>query len=135
MKLDLYREPSTEKLTYGKLFVNGIYQCETLEDPVRAEKIKNVTAIPAGKYSVVLTHSPRFGRVLPLVERVPGFEGVRFHPGNKPEDTEGCILTGTVRAEGMILNSRKAFDALFTQLMLADDDPDGVVLEIHPCKS
>lgn len=131
MKLDLYRDPSNDVCTLGKLFVNAEYECVTLEDPVREKKIHGKTAIPAGKYEVVLSLSLRFKRVLPEILKVPNFVGVRIHPGNKAEDTEGCILVGTVAEGNMILSSRKAFDRLYAKLDLEDDDPDGIWLEIH----
>lgn len=120
MEIELKREPSTEKGTYGKLFIEGNYQCEAVEDVVREVegegvekwKVKGETAIPKGRYQVIITHSARFGRELPLLLKVPGFEGVRIHPGNTTADTEGCILVGTARSMVGILNSRFAFNQL-----------------------
>jgi len=49
--------------------------------------------IPAGKYPVSLTWSPKFKKLLPLIENVPEREGIRIHRGTIPEHSEGCILT------------------------------------------
>lgn len=104
----------------GVLFVDGAFECFVLEDvirevanqPVSAWKVKGDTAIPAGRYRIVRTRSPRFGKVLPLLENVPGFEGIRIHAGNRSSDTEGCLLPGRARGTGMVMESRMAFEAL-----------------------
>src|SRR3972149_10690167 len=95
MELLLQRKIFTDKSTIGELFVDGVFECFTLEDVVRDdEKIKKVTAIPDGIYTVLVTWSPRFKRQLPLLIDVPGFDGIRIHPGNTADDTEGCLLVG-----------------------------------------
>jgi Family of unknown function (DUF5675) len=116
MNLTLVREPSSGESTFGVLFVDGVFQCFTLEDVVRPAKIAGSTAIPAGRYTVRVTWSPRFKRMLPLVENVPGFEGIRFHAGNSAKDTDGCILPGTGRTADRVVGSRAAFDALLAKL-------------------
>lgn len=94
MKILLKRKKFLEDRTIGELTINGKFKCYTLEDTVRPEgvKIPGKTAIPAGEYTVIVTHSPTFKRALPLLLNVPGFAGVRIHGGNKPEHTRGCIL-------------------------------------------
>ena len=138
MKLRLERSPSHLTCTTGSLFVNGEFECATLEDvvreipgvPVERWKIKGKTAIPAGTYAVQLTMSNRFKRVLPLLVAVPGFEGVRIHPGNTSADTEGCILVGLGHADDRITDSRAAFDALFARLDAAAKRGEPITLEI-----
>jgi lysozyme len=118
MELKLVRDACGAECTLGKLFVDGEFDCYTVEDVVRLDGIKvaGKTAIPAGRYRVVVTRSPRFGRDLPLLENVPDFEGVRIHPGNSAEDTEGCIIPGRVRTTRGVGQSRLAFEKLFTVL-------------------
>lgn len=130
MKLLLQREPSTKNSTPGKLFIDGTFECYTLEDIVRARGVKvyGQTAIPAGTYQVLLTQSPRFKRVLPLLLNVPGFEGIRIHPGNKAEDTDGCILVGDAPAPDWLGQSKVAFDRLFSKLRLTAEP---VTIEIR----
>lgn len=132
MILEVFRTPSTDKCTLGKLFIDGIDTCYTLEDVVREEKIYGETAIPAGRYRVLITHSNRFQRDLPLLVDVPNFTGVRIHAGNRAEDTHGCILVGThVSPNGdAITESRAAFEVVFPQIRDAIERGEEVWLEI-----
>jgi len=129
MNLRLIREPSRRGATLGVLFVDDVFFCFTLEDqlreragaPVPAWKVAGQTAIPAGRYRVVLTKSQRFQKVLPLLESVPGFAGIRIHAGNVHADTEGCPLIGLERsefgaAEQKVYRSREAMNRLMLRL-------------------
>jgi len=132
--IKLKREPSNAECTFGVLTTSCGFKCHTLEDIVRPTKIKGQTAIPAGKYQVVVTMSPRFKRELPLLLAVPGFEGIRIHPGNYATDTEGCILPGMSRGQTKgrfaVLNSRKAFDELYVRILAAIKRGEKVEIEI-----
>lgn len=119
MNITVARKEFTEKSTIGDLLIDGEFECFTLEDCVRPVKIKSMTAIPAGVYEVVINFSQRFKRPLPLLLKVPDFEGVRIHPGNTDADTEGCILVGRVKQPDFIGESRVAFEALFTKMQEA----------------
>ncbi len=139
MELKLTRESDQlQHRTFGQLFVDGAKQCETLEDPVREVegatvdnwKIKGDTAIPRGRYRVIVNHSQRFGRDLPLFLNVPGFEGIRIHAGNTEADTEGCILVGTKRTATSILESRIAFNELFADIQEALANGEQVWIEV-----
>lgn len=120
MKLHLKRLHKTEFSTIGELTVDGLFQCYTLEDKEREVKIKSETAIPRGTYKVIINQSARFKTLLPLLLDVPGFEGIRIHPGNTNHDTEGCILVGKTRGTDFIGKSRKAFAELFAKMKLAE---------------
>ena len=109
MELKLIRETKTNDSTIGKLYINEIYHCYTLEDKEREVKVQNVTAIPKGRYEVIVNFSNRFQQQMPLLLNVPNFVGVRIHWGNYSKDTEGCILLGTSKAVNMIGNSRTAY--------------------------
>lgn len=122
MKLKLTRAQFEPTCTIGRLAVDGVPECYTLEDYVRptgAPKVFGQTAIPAGTYRVIVDRSEHFGRDLPHVLNVPGFEGIRIHPGNTDKDTEGCILVGMDRLADSIGRSRLAFDALFPKIQQA----------------
>ena len=119
MKLLLKRLHRTESSTIGELYVDGVFECYTLEDIERDVKIKSETAISKGTYKVIVTMSNRFKRLLPLLINVPDFQGVRIHSGNTNHDTEGCILVGQTRSKDFIGKSRKAFDNLFKKIQKA----------------
>lgn len=121
MKLHLKRLNKTNKSTIGELSIDGVFECYTLEDVERDVKIKGITAIPKGTYKVGISMSNRFKKELPILFNVPNFEGVRIHPGNVAENTEGCILVGQTRTLDFIGNSRKAFDKLFAKMKLAKE--------------
>lgn len=137
MDLVIVRYPSGPKCTIGTLYNNNIFECFTLEDvireikgvPIEQWKIKTATAIPSGKYKVIIDMSNRFKRLLPLVLDVPGFEGIRIHPGNTDADTDGCILPALMVApdKNSVTNSRKAFDNLFAKMQTTTE---AITLEI-----
>lgn len=133
MKLTLHRywPNAAAACTIGQLFVDGVPECYTCEDVVRAgPKVPGQTAIPAGLYRVVIDFSNRFQCPMPHVLDVPGFEGIRIHPGNTAADTEGCILVGTGRTETSIAHSRDAFNVLLPKLQAAINSGAGVLLEV-----
>ena len=117
MELRLEREPSVDGMTPGKLYVDGKFWYFTAEDLQRdGSKVMHETAIPPGRYKVIITRSARFDKMLPLLEDVPGFTGVRIHAGNTAADTSGCILVGMARANASVLSSRVAMDWLQPQI-------------------
>ena len=119
MLVRVEREDFTGKSTIGRLFVDGVFECFTLEDVVRPVKIKGMTAIPAGMYEVVVSFSARFQRPLPLLLNVPHFDGVRIHTGNTDADTEGCLLVGQSKSKDFVGASRAAFAPLFARIQAA----------------
>ena len=97
------------------------YFCDTLEPTWRdykhgAYKMKGCSAIPEGRYPLVVTWSPKFEQWLPLLLNVPKFSGIRIHAGNTPADTEGCILVGENRLKGQVLDSRRTLSLLKRRL-------------------
>ena len=119
MDLRVKRLEFSDDSTIGELSVDGQFECYTLEDKVRPVKIKGKTAIPAGRYEVVINFSQRFQKPLPLLLNVPNFEGVRIHPGNVSANTEGCILVGDTRRVNFVGQSRVAFNRLFQKMKTA----------------
>lgn len=120
MVLKLIRKYLKDTYTIGKLYINGVYFCDTVEDKVRdynkdgdlndlgETKVYGETAIPYGTYEVEVTYSPKFKRDLPLIKNVPHFEGIRIHRGNFPNpDSLGCILVGENKVKGGVINSTK----------------------------
>ena len=109
----------TDKSTIGEIAVDGEFEGYSLDDVVRKEKIKGETAIPAGTYEIAITFSNKLKKYLPLLMNVPNFEGVRIHPGNCPEDTEGCILLGQTKDDDFVGHSVAAFEKLFINIQAA----------------
>lgn len=105
MKIKVDRIYKGESYTIGKMYLNGEYFCDTLEDAVRPVKIPNETAIPAGTYKVEVTYSPKFKRDLPLLIDVPNYTGIRIHNGSNKDHTSGCILVGFNKTKGQLTDS------------------------------
>ena len=119
MKIKLIRETYTKDSTIGKLYLNDVFFCYTLEDAVRDKKIKSVTAIDAGIYQVVIDFSNRFQQLMPLLLNVKNYAGVRIHWGNYSKDSDGCILVGTTKGVDFIGNSKKCYAVLLSKMKQA----------------
>ena len=139
MEILVKREIFNDECTIGSLFINDKFECYSLEDPVReiegvpveSWKIKGKTAIPRGRYRVIITHSKRFGKDLPELENVPGFTKIRIHGGNTSKDTEGCILLGQMRGNNSLVYSQMAMK-LFMPILkyaLTNDEECWVTVE------
>lgn len=106
MFITLIRKYFNEHSTIGELFIDNKFFCHVLEDQDRGLdssmpleelkklKVKSQTAIPTGKYEIIINYSPRFKQEMPLLLNVPAYSGIRIHVGNKDTDTDGCLLTG-----------------------------------------
>jgi hypothetical protein len=106
------------KSLMGELLLDGKFECYTLEPPVKTDGSKP-RAIPAGTYPLTIRFSPRFQRLMPHVENVPGFEEIEIHWGNFPKDTEGCTLLGSIMGTDFVGHSRDEFDKIYDQLHAA----------------
>ena len=152
MKLYIKRY-KTPDYTIGKLYIDGKYFCDTLEDIDRGlnssmskEEIlkikqKGITAIPTGTYNITLNIiSPRFSKVnqykdidgkLPRLLNVPGFEGILIHIGNTAKDTDGCILVGENKVKGQVINSTVTFKKLYKILKEVSDNNEEITITIE----
>jgi hypothetical protein len=153
MKLTLKRIAKRDTYTIGKLYINGEYFCDTLEDKdrglkqsmslseIKAKKVYGKTAIPAGEYEVTLhTISPKYskkpwyvkfcGAKMPRILNIPGYDGVLMHPGNSDKDTCGCILVGKNTVVGKVLESRDTFAKLYPILKAASDKGERITINI-----
>ena len=133
MELVLERRYLKPSYTIGCLSVCGTRFCDTLEDRVRdlkqEPKVPGATAIPAGRYEVIVNRSPRFGRDLPRLLDVPGFEGILIHRGNTAEDTSGCILVGENRERGKVINSTR-YEVQLTGILERAQEKGKITIEI-----
>lgn len=133
MEILLKRIAKKDTYTIGKFYIDGVYQCDTLEDKdrglskdmpledIKKNKVYGKTAIPVGKYQVVWTYSNKFKKSLPLLLNVPGFEGIRIHSGNTDADTYGCPLLGENKVVGKVINSRAVCERVLPKIKAACD--------------
>lgn len=113
--MTLTREEYTDKSTIGKMLLDGEFQCFTLELSARKQEgVKN--CIPAGRYEIKMQYSARFTMDTPHLQNVPGRTFIEIHPGNKPEDTEGCILLGKTKDTDWVGSSRLAYQDLIPKI-------------------
>ena len=133
MELTLQRIAKDKKYTLGELSIDGEKFCHTLEPTWRkleARKVFGKTAIPAGRYPVVITLSPKFKQWLPLLLHVPNFTGIRIHAGNTSKDTKGCILVGENTSKGTLSDSRLWVERLKRRIVDAKERGEGVFITI-----
>ena len=128
MRIELVRIAFNSTYTIGKLYVDGKYFSDVLEDVDRGldssmseseileKKVKGQTAIPTGHYVINITYSPKYKRMMPLLLDVKGFSGIRIHSGNTAKDTEGCLIVGKNKKVGMVLESRDTYQRLFKMM-------------------
>ena len=151
MELILKRIAKRKTYTIGRLYIReqvmdeylpgteDKYFCDTLEPTWRdyangAYKVKGRSAIPEGRYAVVISYSPKFKQWLPILLGGPEFnrkwQGIRIHAGNSAKDTEGCILVGQNREVGKVLDSRKWLYELKQKIVEAKDKGEAVWLTV-----
>lgn len=151
LKVKIVAKQSTYRI--GKLSINDKYFSDTLEDTdrgltsdmtdeqIKEIKQKGITAIPTGRYKVVMNvQSPKFSKYkqyefcegyLPRLVDVPGYEGVLIHIGNYPKDTDGCILVGKNTVKGAVMNSTETFKQLYDILKAADEAGEEIYITIE----
>lgn len=132
LELQIDRKWKKPDWTIGNFIMNGAKLCESLEDTDRGlrqdmplaqiKKIKKegITAIPSGRYEVVLRYSPRFKRETPWIKDVPGYQWILIHAGNTPKHTRGCVLPGENKVKGKVINSRKYEDIITAEIRKHD---------------
>lgn len=128
MELKVKRLYKKDSYTIGKLYVDGEYFCDTVEDcdrgltdkmsveEILAIKVYGKTAIPTGRYRVTLTYSNKFKRVLPLINAVKGFLGIRMHNGKDASSSLGCVIVGENKVKGGVINSKATMEKLMQKL-------------------
>ena len=144
MILTLTRTQSTSHETLGQLYLDQAFYCDTIEPPSQPNTIHTKGCISEGWYEINITHSPKFKRLLPLLRRVPNFEGIRIHAGNNCHHTAGCILVGKrewrrsngLQKQPILVQSRKTETILVEQLLNAQKKHETIYIHIttatHP---
>lgn len=153
MKLTLKRIAKRDTYTIGRLYINGEYFCDTLEDKdrglkqsmslseIKAKKLYGKTAIPAGEYEITLhIISPKYSKKpwfvkfccakMPRILNIPGYDGVLIHEGNSDKDTCGCVLVGKNTVIGKVLESKNTFAKLYPILKAASDKGERITINI-----
>lgn len=141
MELRVERLWPRDNYTIGRLYVNGEFFSNTLEDKVidvnkngvfdgNEKKVYGESAIPYGTYKVIFNESSKFGRKLPRLLNVPHFEGILIHPGNTAKDSLGCILVGKNTSKGMLTESRATSDKLNKLIEEAQNKGEEITIEI-----
>ena len=133
LKLDmkLVREQFKDTQTVGKLYLNGVYFCDNLEDKNRdlnkngifdgtEKKVYSETCIPFGQYKVIINQSPRFKRLMPRLLNVPHFDGILIHNGVTEKNSAGCILVGSYDGQKLV-RSKEIFNKLFEIMKYYND--------------
>lgn len=138
MKLTLRRTKKTSTYTEGRLFIDGIYYCDTIEDVERtlnseADKVYAQTAIPCGQYAVEVNYSPRFGRTMPQVMNVPFFTGIRIHSGTTERSSAGCIIVGKKKSDGQLngQTTKQIAEDLRSKLIKAQEAGKKITIKIQ----
>ena len=154
MKLEIERRWKKETYTIGRLYVDGVFFCNTLEDKCRGlkqtdsiyfikqRKVYGETAIPSGTYTVAMNvTSPKYAAIawywqlcqgkMPRLLNVPGFEGILVHPGNDPTQTLGCLLVGKNTKVGQLTESKATFKALYKEMKKAYDAGEEITIIIE----
>jgi hypothetical protein len=137
MEIELKRTYKGNDYTIGELYISGIFICNTLEDKVRTlnsceDKVYANTAIPYGRYKVILSYSAHFKQLLPEILNVEYFKYIRIHAGNNKEDTKGCVLVGECKdvKEGYIYNSKKSLKKVMDILIPAWNNKEDIYITI-----
>lgn len=145
MNLNLKRIYKGNEYTIGKLYIDGEYFCDTIEDTVRdlktkEDKIYAKTAIPAGEYDVEMNIiSPKFSQKkdydwcrgrLPRLKNVPFFEGILIHSGSTEKSSAGCIIVGYNTVKGRVTDSMNTMKKLWVKLNVADEMGEEIKINI-----
>ena len=133
MKLQVVRTQLGKDATNGLLFIDGIFECYTLEDQYQAVKVMHETCIPEGTYEIKFRtvggfhtrYAQRYGADhygMLWLQDVPGFEYILIHTGNSDEHTSGCLIVGEtqqdldISKDGFIGSSTVAYKKMYAKV-------------------
>lgn len=153
MKILVKRIAKKATYTIGKLYINGEFFCNTIEDKdrglrsdmsleeIKKIKIPSVTAIPTGTYKITIdVISPKFskkaayqyiGGKLPRLIGVKGFDGILIHQGTTEKDSAGCLIVGKNTIVGKVTQSQATFRALYAKMKEAKERGEEITITIE----
>lgn len=143
MEIVLKRIAKKDSYTIGRLYINGVRVCDTIEDKdrglddsmsvedIKAKKVYGQTAIPTGTYTVSYIMSNKFKKMMPLINDVKGFSGIRMHAGNSESDSLGCLILGENKAVGKVLNSRATCAKVYPMIEAASKKGEKITITIQ----
>lgn len=155
MKIKVIRTARKSTYTVGKVYIDGKYFCDSLEDTDRGvtqimpftatggvtgywvtpdhgiiEKVYSKTAIPTGLYDACSYYWPKFKCYVVQLLRVPGFTGILMHNGMTADNSEGCVLLGKNNIVGRLNGDRIYMDALAARVMACEKNGEKVTVEV-----
>jgi hypothetical protein len=133
MKLQVVRTQFGKDATNGLLYIDGVFECYTLEDQYQEVKVMHETCIPEGTYDIKFRttggfhtkYSARYGAAhhgMLHIQDVPGFQYILIHTGNTDEHTSGCLIVGDTQQDldvnfnGMVGASGNAYKKLYPKI-------------------
>lgn len=145
MEIKVDRKWKKEKYTIGRLYINGEFICNTIEDTdrgltqsmseeeIKSKKIYGKTAIPSGRYKILMNVvSPKFSQKefymnvckgkVPRLEGIKGFSGVLIHSAATADNVEGCIGVGFNTETGRLTSIKEAFEKVYSRLSSSKED-------------
>lgn len=133
MKIEVRTIYQGKEYIISRMYLDGVYFTDVIEDQIRdlnndgdlndpgEEKVYGKTAIPKGIYTLVLSYSPKFKRILPRILNVPHFEGILIHNGVDEKSSAGCLILGDNKIKGKVVNSKKRLEEFITKLLDSGD--------------
>lgn len=133
MKIEVKTIYKGKDYIISKMYLDGEYFTDVIEDKIRdlnndgdlndpgEEKVYGKTAIPKGIYTLILSYSPKFKRILPRILNVPHFEGILIHNGVDEKSSAGCLILGDNKIKGKVVNSKKRLEEFITKLLDSGD--------------
>ena len=143
MEILIDRKYKMQNYTIGRVFIDNKYFSDCLEDTdrgltsdmsiteIKNKKVYGKTCIPSGLYTILYTYSPKYQRLMPLVDNVKGFSGIRIHSGNTAKDSLGCILLGFNKEKGKVLKSRDTCNKFYKLIEEAIKNKESITLKIY----
>lgn len=142
MEIKVIRKYKREDYTIGKMFVGGKPFCDVCEDKdrgldqsmslsqIKKIKVYSKTAIPTGTYEVKSYFWPKYRKIYPWLQNVPGFTGILIHTGRTAKDSAGCLLLGENRIKGGVINGEKYVRNLTSMIQDCEKHGEKVMITI-----